>query len=271
MDAVAPSWYPDPQRDGMLRWWDGTRWTEHVQPARAAGKPVLGQEVTGGIGPVTWHGPNEQVTHAYPPVTDERYAGSPLAALLAEQSRSAGGETRVSAEHQAAVEALYQLRSKGGVLGNLAGLGEQLLVDSITDALPARERPSAATPDPNGVVAYGAARPGTWTPAAPAPDGGTGLVTPRQPVESPWVRSDVPQAHYESASVAVRGAATIVGMWGLISGLGAAVVVMLVGVVAAVALPADDGPGWVIWMFPLVGAVGVVLAVREIVHRVRAR
>ena len=27
--AVPPGWYPDPQGPG-LRWWDGTRWTEHV-------------------------------------------------------------------------------------------------------------------------------------------------------------------------------------------------------------------------------------------------
>jgi Protein of unknown function (DUF2510) len=29
-----PGWYPDPGNDG-LRWWDGTRWTDH----RAAGPP----------------------------------------------------------------------------------------------------------------------------------------------------------------------------------------------------------------------------------------
>ncbi|WP_456789824.1 DUF2510 domain-containing protein [Cellulomonas sp. P5_C5] len=261
MDAVAPSWYPDPQRDGMLRWWDGARWTEHVQPARAAGKPVLGQEVTGGIGPVTWYGPNEQLTHAYPPVTDERYAGSPLAALLAEQARAAGGDTRVSAEHQAAVEAVHQLRTKGGVLGSLAGFGEQLLVDAINDALPAGSRPAVAAPGPDGITPYGAA----WSPAGPAPAGDAGIAAP-----SPWTRPDAGQVHLQAASVAVRGAATVVGMWGLICSLGASLLVTLVGVVIAVALPTGDGAGWLVWMFPLVGAVGVVLAVKELVSRVRS-
>jgi Protein of unknown function (DUF2510) len=27
-----PGWYQDPTAPG-LRWWDGTRWTEHQQPA----------------------------------------------------------------------------------------------------------------------------------------------------------------------------------------------------------------------------------------------
>lgn len=27
-----PNWYPDPQDAGFVRWWDGQRWTDHVQP-----------------------------------------------------------------------------------------------------------------------------------------------------------------------------------------------------------------------------------------------
>jgi len=293
VDAPPPSWYPDPQRDGMLRWWDGAHWTANVQPARVQGKPVLGQEVTGGIGPITFYAPGEEITHAYPPITDQRYEGIELAELLAEQARagSHGGDVRVSAEHQAAVEAVYQLRRKGGMLGALAGLGEQLLVDAMNDVSPQRARPAAAVPDQDGIVAYGASSPADWVPAAPAPatDAGvepvaavrrspaedgrpahgaeTGLVTAPPHGDSAW--GGVAAGDYRAASAAIRAGATIVGLWGLISSLGAALVVMLVGVVIAVAVPSGDGPGWIVWVFPLVGAVGVVLTVRELVGRVR--
>ncbi len=35
-----PAWHPDPERPGMLRWWDGERWTDHRQPVSSAGQPT---------------------------------------------------------------------------------------------------------------------------------------------------------------------------------------------------------------------------------------
>lgn len=32
MSAAPANWYPDPQQPGMVRYWDGAQWTEHVQP-----------------------------------------------------------------------------------------------------------------------------------------------------------------------------------------------------------------------------------------------
>ncbi|GMA23067.1 hypothetical protein GCM10025864_08260 [Luteimicrobium album] len=39
MTVPAPGWYPDPYRPGMLRWFDGHGWTEHVAPLPAASHP----------------------------------------------------------------------------------------------------------------------------------------------------------------------------------------------------------------------------------------
>ena len=37
MSQWAEGWYPDPENDEMIRWWDGTAWTEHRQPAQGVG------------------------------------------------------------------------------------------------------------------------------------------------------------------------------------------------------------------------------------------
>jgi len=41
---TAPGWYPDQARPGMLRWWDGTRWSEHRAPMH---RPVYVRETDG--------------------------------------------------------------------------------------------------------------------------------------------------------------------------------------------------------------------------------
>jgi hypothetical protein len=47
MDMPPSGWYPDPYGvPGLLRWWDGTTWTEHTHDDQAA-------DVPGGSGPVT--------------------------------------------------------------------------------------------------------------------------------------------------------------------------------------------------------------------------
>lgn len=47
---VAPGWYPDPQAAGQVRYWDGSGWTEHVQPA---GTPAPATAEPEGRGPFT--------------------------------------------------------------------------------------------------------------------------------------------------------------------------------------------------------------------------
>lgn len=61
---VAPGWYPDPAADGapngLLRWWDGTAWTEHVQPGAPA------QQAPAQQAPVPQpYSPMQQAGHAY--------------------------------------------------------------------------------------------------------------------------------------------------------------------------------------------------------------
>ena len=33
MSATPPGWYPDPSRPGLMRWWDGSQWSEQSAPA----------------------------------------------------------------------------------------------------------------------------------------------------------------------------------------------------------------------------------------------
>ncbi len=30
--TITPGWYQDPGEAGLLRWWDGTAWTQHTSP-----------------------------------------------------------------------------------------------------------------------------------------------------------------------------------------------------------------------------------------------
>lgn len=40
-------WYPDPAGSGMLRWWDGTAWTDKLERPRPEVQPAFGYSSTG--------------------------------------------------------------------------------------------------------------------------------------------------------------------------------------------------------------------------------
>ena len=54
-------WYPD-QRSGLMRWWDGSAWTEHFGPSVAPQQPVYTQPVY--AQPVVY-APRKEMSSAY--------------------------------------------------------------------------------------------------------------------------------------------------------------------------------------------------------------
>ena len=58
MTAV-PGWYSDPSATGMVRYWDGAGWTQHIQPlpAAPAPAPVAGYAASPQYAPYPTHHP----------------------------------------------------------------------------------------------------------------------------------------------------------------------------------------------------------------------
>jgi hypothetical protein len=40
-DLAPFGWYPDPANSGMLRWWNGRQWTDHLEYPRPEVHPAL--------------------------------------------------------------------------------------------------------------------------------------------------------------------------------------------------------------------------------------
>jgi len=68
--AVPAGWYPDPAGGGGQRWWDGTQWSEHVQPPAAPAAPA---EPAAAVAPV------EPVAPAAPVAPTPEYPAAPAA------------------------------------------------------------------------------------------------------------------------------------------------------------------------------------------------
>lgn len=52
--SAPPNWYPDPSASRLLRYWDGTQWTEHTSPMATAGTPPVPGASGGGSKKTVW-------------------------------------------------------------------------------------------------------------------------------------------------------------------------------------------------------------------------
>ncbi|HEY0932857.1 MAG TPA: DUF2510 domain-containing protein, partial [Trebonia sp.] len=86
MDLPSSGWYPDPYgTPSLLRWWDGTVWTQHIHPdVSAGGAGSAGGEQAAGV----------QATSVQPavvPATAVQAAVVPATAVQAAVAASAAG------------------------------------------------------------------------------------------------------------------------------------------------------------------------------------
>ncbi len=109
MNAPSPHWYQDPQNPALLRWWDGTAWTEHTSPR----SPTP---------PAAWStSPSPYSAASTPPPPDHSGRWYFVITVL-----SGGSLTAVPFFHAASRLDRPELRKQGAVLSGLGVIGVAL-------------------------------------------------------------------------------------------------------------------------------------------------
>ncbi len=109
MNAPSPNWYQDPQNPALLRWWDGTTWTEHTSPRSPASAPAWSAS------------PSPYATRSTPPPPDHSGRWYFVITVL-----SGGSLAAVPFFHAASRLDRPELRKQGAVLSGLGVIGVAL-------------------------------------------------------------------------------------------------------------------------------------------------
>jgi hypothetical protein len=133
-DPPVPGWYNDPYDPALVRWWDGTGWTDATQPRPGAQSPPGGGR------------PEQPASHSQPQAS--AHGQQPAAEWQPGQPAGAGGESRPGSQGRPSsrVLAIFRGRLWGApraVWAGAAGLVVVVLIIVIAVIVPGNGTPGS--------------------------------------------------------------------------------------------------------------------------------